>query len=303
MLPVIDMERLRTFYIAAKTGKFNAAAEELGMDSSSVTRQIQNLERDLNCLLFERGGFRGLQLTEQGEVLRSVAHDLFAKIAGIQPAISQIDNKLKGPLKICVHGGYSLYFLSDYINEFVKKYPKIFPEIIVAPGFLDVSLREADIVIGPNITHNGDLIEKKLFTYSSKLYASKEYIKTYGKPKDVEDLKNHRFVSASGPIIKFYSKANWYLDLIPDATLSPHFVSNSGLSIERAIKEGVGIGSFPSSFVEKDDQNLVPILPHITGPEIIISLAYGIHFEKSKKVNTLYEFLLEKGKLIMADMA
>jgi DNA-binding transcriptional LysR family regulator len=303
MLPVIDMERLRTFYIAAKAGKFNAAAEELGMDNSSVTRQIQNLERDLNCLLFERGGFRGLQLTEQGQALHAIAYEILSKVAEIQPTISQIDNKLSGPLRVCVHGGYSLHFLSSHINQFAKKYPKIFLEIIVAPNILDMALREADIAICPNIINNNDLIEKELFNYKFKLYASKEYIKNYGKPEKVEDLKNHRFVSASGNFLKFYSKINWYLDLLPGGVLNPHFISNAGVCVEKAIKEGVGIGSFPSTFVSKDDPNLEEILPHVTGPKLTMSMFYGAHFEHSKKVETLYKFLLEKGKSIVLSQA
>jgi DNA-binding transcriptional LysR family regulator len=293
MLPTVDFERLRTFYLAAKTGKFNATAELLGIDTSSVTRQIQGLERDLNCILFGRGGFRGLQLTEKGKALQVIAHDLFTNVARIEPALSKIDNEMEGPLKICVHGYYSFKFLSSCIYEFMEKYPNIPLELITSPSLMDVSTREADISIGVSMENHENWIERKLFTYNSNLYASQKYLEIYGIPKDVDDLRNHRFVSAAGPSVRFFSKVNWYLELIPNVMLTPYFVSNSSTAIVDAIKKGIGIGSMSPQFF-RGDSDLIPILPHISGPALTVNMVYGEHFQNSKKVETLYSFLQER---------
>jgi DNA-binding transcriptional LysR family regulator len=301
MLPLVDFEKLRTFYVSTKTGKFSAAAQELGMDSSSITRQIQGLERDLNCILFERNGFRGLRLTEKGKILESIAHKLFAAAAEIEPALSKADNDLEGNLKVWVHGGYSFNFVSAYIDEFMKTNPQICLEIITSSDVMDVSIREADIAIGPNIESNNDLIEKKLFTYNLKLYASRNYLEAHGTPKNIEDLKEHRFVSASSPSLKFSSKVNWYLELIPDIILDPYFVSNSRIMIEKIIKMGFGIGSKSPQFIDKNDPDLLEVLPEVSGPEISVSMAYGEHFKNSKKVDALFDFFKGKACLFFKD--
>jgi DNA-binding transcriptional LysR family regulator len=293
MIPMVDLDKLRTFYIATKTRKFNTAAEELGMDSSAVTRQVQALERDLGCILFERGGFRGLTLTEHGKALQSLTHKLFTQVAEIGPILSQVNNTFSGPLKIWVHSGYSLTFVSSYINEFMEKYPDISIELIASPNIMDVAIREADIAISPNIENNGDLIEKKLFTYTLKLYASKKYLEAYGTPEKVEDLENHRFISTINTSLIASSTANWYLNLIPGMILEPYFISNSSLAINKLIETGMGIGSCAPQFVDK---SLVQILPHITGPELSVAMVYGEHFKNSRKVNALYNFLAEKTK-------
>jgi DNA-binding transcriptional LysR family regulator len=295
MRPTIDLERLRTFYTAAKSRKFNAAAEELGLDSSSVTRQIQGLERDLNCILFERGGFRGLQLTEKGRALQAIAHELLVTVAKIEPMFDDVDNKMEGHLKICVQGRYSAQFLSSCIHEFMEKYPLISLEIITPLTSIDVAMREADIVISPIVEEiSGDFIKKELFTYNLKLYASKKYIERYGIPKDVADLENHRFVSASSPSVKFFSKINWYLNLLPGVVLEPYFISDSHKFVEDSIKKGIGIGSRSPQFSDENDPNLVQILPQISGPEVTTCMIYGEHFKNSKKVENLYSFLKEK---------
>jgi DNA-binding transcriptional LysR family regulator len=295
---MVDLERLRTFYVATKTGKFNIAAEELGLDSSSITRQIQSLERELDCTLFERGGFRGLRLTEKGKILQGIAHRLFATVAEITPSLSRADTDLEGPLKIWIHGGYSLKFVSAHIDEFIEKYPKITFEIVTSQGIMDVAIREVDIAIGPDIEITEGLIDRELLSYHLKLYANKKYIDTYGEPKEADDLKNHRIISATSSSPKFFPKANWYLNLTPDMALEPYFISNSNVFIETLIKKGVGIGSLSPFFVNKDE-NMVEILPHILGPELTISMVYGEHFKTSKKIEALYKFLLGKINLTL----
>jgi DNA-binding transcriptional LysR family regulator len=204
---------------------------------------------------------------------------------------------LEGPLKIWIHGGYSLKFVSSHIEEFIEKYPKITFEIISSQDFMDVTIGEVDIAIGPNAENTGNFIEKKLFSYNLKLYANRKYIETYGEPKDVDDLKDHRIISAASSSLKHFSQANWYLNLSSDMALEPYFISNSNLFIESLIKNGVGIGSLCPRFVYKNE-NMVEILPHILGPELTIFMVYGEHFKNSKKVETLYEFLLTKSNLI-----
>lgn len=295
VLPLIDFEKLRTFYVSAKAGKFSIAAQKLGMDNSAVTRQIQILERDLNCSLFERGGFRGLRLTEKGHILLSLAHELFEKVAEIEPALSQADNVMGGSLRLWVHNGYTLEFINSCLDEFVESYPSICIDMITSSDYKDVVTREADVAIGPNIEKSDDLIDHKLFTYDLKLYAAKSYVEKYGLPKTVQDLRKHRFVSASSPSSKFASKLNWYLDLDPEKMISSFFSASSNVILSKFASKGVGIASMSPQFI-RDRQDLVPILPEISGPTLVTSIAYGEHFKNSLKVNTFCDFLKEKSR-------
>lgn len=64
---------LRYFHSVARTGSLSAAAEDLHVAVSAVSRQISNLEGQLGVLLFERKP-RGMQLTEPGELLLAYAN-------------------------------------------------------------------------------------------------------------------------------------------------------------------------------------------------------------------------------------
>lgn len=54
------------FYTVAKKGSYREAATELGVSLSTLSRPIQQLERDLGVLLLVRGGRHQTTLTEAG---------------------------------------------------------------------------------------------------------------------------------------------------------------------------------------------------------------------------------------------
>lgn len=67
---------LRCFEAAAKRESFTAAAEELGLTQSAVSRQVKDLEEHIGTPLFRREG-RGVRLTDAGHALfNSLSGDL-----------------------------------------------------------------------------------------------------------------------------------------------------------------------------------------------------------------------------------
>ena len=66
----MDTHRLKYFLRVAEEGSITRAATVLGIAQPALSRQIQLLEQDLGVTLFHRTR-RGVQLTEEGERLRS----------------------------------------------------------------------------------------------------------------------------------------------------------------------------------------------------------------------------------------
>jgi DNA-binding transcriptional LysR family regulator len=66
---------LRYFLEVARTGSVSAAAQRLRVAASAVSRQIANLEKELDALLFERRA-RGMIMTQAGETLAAYAQRL-----------------------------------------------------------------------------------------------------------------------------------------------------------------------------------------------------------------------------------
>lgn len=73
------LQTLQTFSVVAETGSFTAAAAELNLSQSAISRQVQQLEHYFGCSLFERHT-RKVALTEQGMALIPVVDSLLAAL-------------------------------------------------------------------------------------------------------------------------------------------------------------------------------------------------------------------------------
>ena len=66
----LRLEQLRTFEVVARRLSFSAAADELHLTQSAISRQIKSLEDDLGTAVFNRGT-RHVELTAAGSALRA----------------------------------------------------------------------------------------------------------------------------------------------------------------------------------------------------------------------------------------
>ena len=48
----MDWDKLKIFHAVAEAGSFTNATVNLNLSQSAISRQIQSLEQDLNCLLY-----------------------------------------------------------------------------------------------------------------------------------------------------------------------------------------------------------------------------------------------------------
>jgi LysR family glycine cleavage system transcriptional activator len=78
------LDHLRSFEAVARRAGFGAAAEELHVTQSAVSRQIKSLEEELGAPLFTRGT-RRVELTQAGQLL----------LRAIAPALGRIDGAVR----------------------------------------------------------------------------------------------------------------------------------------------------------------------------------------------------------------
>lgn len=78
----LPLNALRTFEVAARTGSFVAAGEELGVSSAAVSQQVKSLEATLNRTLFLRQGNR-ITLTDAGRALYPRLETVFSDLAAL----------------------------------------------------------------------------------------------------------------------------------------------------------------------------------------------------------------------------
>ena len=172
-----DWDRVRVFRGVAEAGSFTRAAESLGLSQSAISRQISALEEDLRTPLFHRHA-RGLVLTEQGEILLEAAQEIADSIATVETRLDEAKDHPAGHLRINTTVGFGSVWLTAHLRDFLDLYPEITVSLLVIDTELDLSMREADVAIRLTPPRQPDLIQKRLMTVHTHLYAAPEYLES-----------------------------------------------------------------------------------------------------------------------------
>ena len=125
----INFELYKVFYIVAKSGSFSAAARELFISQSAVSQSVKGLEDSIGSQLFIRGP-RSIKLTAAGELLFSYVEQAYNHLKSAEHKIEEMQNLHLGELKIGVGDTVLRYFLTPYLQQFIKEYPEIIQGIL-----------------------------------------------------------------------------------------------------------------------------------------------------------------------------
>ncbi len=292
----MDWDKLRIFHAAAEAGSFTHAGEALSISQSAVSRHIGALERDLNVPLFYRHA-RGLVLTEQGELLYRTAQDVFSKLATTQILLADSRGKPSGELKVTTTLALGTGWLTPRLNDFMKLYPDIRLQLLLDDDVLNLTMREADVAIWYSPPTQQDFIRRRLFTVHFHVYAAPEYIKRFGKPKSLDDLKRHRILSYGGPMPSPFKEMNWLetAGLDGKGMRDPAMRINSLLALREAVLEGIGIAVLPD-YLAKDHPGMVSVLEDVGMPEFDTYFVYPEDLKETKRVNAFRDFLVSKAR-------
>jgi DNA-binding transcriptional LysR family regulator len=141
---------LRYLDVVVSSGSIRQAAEKLNVASSSINRQILELEESLQVRIFERLP-RGLRLTSAGEILITHVRQTLREHDQVQNRILELQGLSRGTIKIATMNGLASGVISQLAVEFRKKHPgvKIVVQSLVGEDILKaVEQADADIGLG-----------------------------------------------------------------------------------------------------------------------------------------------------------
>ena len=118
------LDQLRILKAIAAEGSFKRAADSLYVSQPAVSLQVQNLERQLDVPLFDRGGRRA-QLTEAGHLLLTYGDRILSHCEETCRAIEDLQNLQGGSLIIGASQTTGTYLLPRMIGLFRQKYADV----------------------------------------------------------------------------------------------------------------------------------------------------------------------------------
>lgn len=284
-------DNLRYFLELSRTGKLTTAARRLGVDHTTVSRRVQALEKSMDTLLFMRAA-AGYSLTEAGRTLLPQAEAMESAFSAIEQARAGHIDSLSGQVRIGTTEGYGSVMLAPHLAELTRRYPNLGIDLLAVPRMVQLSRREADIVITLERPERGPFIITRLTDYVLKLYASSSYLEQHPPIRNRDDLREHSFVSYIDDLL--YSKELLYLDEI-GKPLHVALRSTSILAQQQATSAGAGIAILPSFSADAD-----PRLRRVLGEQIEFTRTFWmlmpIELKDIARMKTTWNFLREKAR-------
>ncbi len=290
MLPTneLDLNSVRIFVSAAQAGTLTAAAAELGVPASTVSRALTRLEQQLEVLLVHRSS-RGLLLTDLGkEYLHSCRRALQALKHGSE-LLGQRRSSPSGLLKLACPVTVARDVLAPLLMEFLQRYPDLRIEIEPYAASWDQEPREDVDVFFKLLAPRDSLRYVRTYPGTARgLFASLRYLKATGIPTAPKDLPAHTCIG-SGP---------WKLSrgkkMVTPNILFRVVTSDPTVALKLAMS-GVGISILPLWMAKCPDvrEALTPILPNWTPEPITLCALFSGPSRRSPKVQVLLDFLDE----------
>ena len=292
----MDWDKVRIFHAAAAAGSLTKAGDTLGLSQSAVSRQVSALEAELKVPLFHRHA-RGLVLTEQGELLFRTARDLVSKLDQTQALLMDSRQKPDGLLKVTANVGLGAHWLTPRLGEFLEQYPDIELQVILTDDELDLAMREADVAIRLREPVQGDLIRRKLFTVHFHAFASPDYLKRHGQPRNVAELDQHRLLTFGGDIPGYLKNLNWHLvaGRDPKEPRTSIMMVNNLTSLLRAVQSGIGIAVLPDYLIDATS-GISQVLASESMPELECYFVFAESLKGVARVQAFRDFIVSKAQ-------
>lgn len=289
-----SLSGMSVFARVADRQSFTAAAEDLKISKSAVSKQIARLEDRLGVQLIHRTT-RRLHLTEVGQAYFERAKRIVEDAEAAEQTISNLHGELHGTLRINAPQSYGVRRLSPLLPEFMDRHPNLNIDISFNDRRIDMIEEGFDVGIRITRMPDSSLMARKLGTTGSAVVASPDYWQKYGKPEHPNDLINHRCL-----LYDYSSTPREWPFLGPDGPFSVpikgRFRSNNGDALLKATIGGIGINYIPTFLTDRllESGKLESALDSYVMPSIDIHAVWPQNRHLSAKVRAFIDYLVEK---------
>jgi DNA-binding transcriptional LysR family regulator len=170
-------DHLRVVSVIARSGTLTAAAAELGLDHTTVARQLSSLEKELGTLLFERSRL-GLVATPFGEEVIAVCDDMESEVNGLLRRMDGETANLTGSVRLTATIFLASSIIAPAMGKFLQLHPGLDIDLIADDRALDMSRREADVGLRLSRPQAPGLVGRKVGTIAFNWYVSATHPQT-----------------------------------------------------------------------------------------------------------------------------
>jgi DNA-binding transcriptional LysR family regulator len=193
------MVELDAVVAVARLESFRAAALELEMSPTALSRVVNGLEARLGVRLFNRTT-RSVSLSEAGQQFIARVAPALSEIRSAMEGVNDFRDKPAGTLRINSSVTSARRILTSVVLEYQRRYPDMKVEIVTEGRLTDIVAGGCDAGIRPRDMVPGDMIA---VPFGADLHfavvGSPDYFKKNQRPRTPGDLTRHRCIRARLP--------------------------------------------------------------------------------------------------------
>lgn len=195
---MLDWSDLRFFLAVARTGSAMAAARALGVNQTTVTRRISELEAAVGAVLFERQR-DGYRLRDGAAALVQMAERMEAEAQGFAELAGALDRGLDR-IRVTTNESLANAIIAPAIQAFRLAHPDVRIDLLVLERVLDLGRGEADVALRVVPRPKGEgVIVRQVAQAAWGAYCSRDYARFHGAPRRPEDLEGRDVLTIEHP--------------------------------------------------------------------------------------------------------
>lgn len=235
-----------SFLAVANEGSFARAGDRLGIGRSSVSRNVQKLEAQLDARLFVRTT-RSTSLTREGELFYENCQPGLARIAQALEDMRELRNgPPRGHLRIASTPAFGRKIVAPLLRGFHAQYPEIALELLLNDRSADFTADRVDVSFRDGPMEDSGIVARRLIPMQMIVCASPAYARINGLPRHVGELAEHRCINlttASGRVKEWEFKVDGVSHRCQP--VARHTFNDTDL-VTQAVLDGLGLAQLPA---------------------------------------------------------
>lgn len=294
-----QLDAMRVYLRVAELASFTEAADSLGLAKANVSSAVQQLEAMLGTRLLHRTT-RRVQMTHDGQAFYERSKDLLADFDELNTLFNSQQRQLRGRLRVDMPTAMARDLVIPALPQFLREHQQLEIELSSTDRRVDIVREGFDCVVRVGALHDSSLVARPIGEYQLINCVSPSYISTYGLPKSLDDLANHKlvhYVSVLG------GKSDGF-EYVDQATSTQKYIAMEGALIVNnadaylgACLAGLGIiqvpeyGATARCYIENGA--LIEILPSFRAAPMPVSMLYANRRHLPKRVQVFMHWMIE----------
>ena len=244
---------LDTLMVVIRFGSFAAAARELNVDPSSISRTVAALEEELGTRLFQRST-RQLAVTEAGAVLAQRLGPLLEELQEIRDTATESSARVQGTLRVTVSNTFGQQRIVPLLPAFCREHPALDLDLILSDAIVDLVAERIDVAVRLGALHDSSLVAVPLLKTRYRVVASPAWLRQRGAPLAApQELQDCDCLAFSMPEFRerwLFRPSEGGANLA--VTIKPRVLMTNGLALREVTLAGLGASLLPDWLVGDD---------------------------------------------------